>query len=352
MKKKYPKPPAKKFDIRYVLIPVGVLAGLFFAFRCFLSGNQLDPEIRIGTGISLILLSTCITILLLIAITAVFGFVNFKKGFLNFLIGDNGTYSLSRLQAVLWAIVIISCQFSLVLCLCFNAHGFYFSIYQPVFSESSTWLLGLSLTSYIAVKGITVNQMTNNPSAIVPQKTVPKWGDILTGSNGLDFSKCQMLIWTLLAIIVFESKCYYFNNSMLSGSRDLLVKLMNHFYDEYSSKDKLTDINPFVPFLPWSFVVLMGMSQGVYVGKKLVPTFKLADMKANMQADLQSQTAQLNAKTSNLSLILAKTKPGQNSAIDQASVAAIKQDISATQDQINQLNATINQINNFTQTNQ
>jgi hypothetical protein len=328
---------------------IAAVALLAIWFYSLLDPDPQGSSSRLILGIVLILLSTGITILLLFGITAIFGYTNFKKGLLNFLIGDNGTYSLSRLQAVLWAVVIIAYQLQVVLCLCFNSHGNYFHLYEPVFSESVIWLLGLSLASSIAVKGITVSNATQNPRTISKNTVVPRLGDILVGDNGLDFSKCQMLIWTLLAIIVFESKCFFFNQELLTQSNEGVEKLFNHFYDEYNknTKDSLDSSSPYVPYLTWSFVVLMGMSQGVYVGKKLVPSFKLGDIKASKQSELEFETKQLDLKSKILSEILSNTAPSPGSAIDKASKAAIEEEISRTKERIDIIKGDINQINNF-----
>lgn len=296
-------------------------------------------------GVFLLIFSTSITVLLLCLITWLFGFVNFKQGFLNFLIGDNGTYSLSRLQAVSWAIVILSYQISVVLCLLFNKNANYFNLYQPLFSESANWLLGLSLTSYIAVKGIANSSYNVNPALYRSRKVVPKLSDILTGDNGLDFSKCQMLIWTMLAIIVFESKCIYFNRELIVRPQAGVVQLYNRFYDEYNAKNKPEDPTPYIPYLPWSFVVLMGMSQGVYVGKKLVPTFKLNDLKADKQAALNDQLAQLSYKTKLLAQMNDPKLQDPKSTVDPAAILVMNNSIKATQDVITSLTGDINQIN-------
>lgn len=325
---------------------VGIIA-LWFTLGFLLRGNQKDPLFRISAGVMLILVATAITIVLFMIVTVIFGTVNFKRGFLNFLVGDNGTYSLSRLQAVLWAVVIMSWQFQLLICLCLNSHGQFLNLYQPVFSESAIWLLGLSLTSYVAVKGIAVNHLTNNPVALLKVKVKPRFRDILVGPNGLDFSKCQMLVWTILALAVFDSKCYYFNGQMLFGDRSLVIKLMNHFYDEYDATDKLADAMPWVPFLSWSFVVLMGLSQGVYVGKKLVPTFKLDDMKADTQQDIQSLSTQLNAKKQALQNILDRSAVSRSSPVDRANLTLYHQDIADTEAKIQELKSTADQITTY-----
>jgi hypothetical protein len=332
------------FALLWSLIVLGLLISLFF-FK--LKNLDLsDYSVSFFFGLVLIVISIGLTVLLFFAITSVFGFTNFKKGFLNFIIGDNGRYSLSRLQAVGWAMIIIAAQFSVIICLCINPH-LGFSYYDPIFSESEIWLLGLSLGSSIAVKGITVNNAVNNPRTAMSETVIPRLQDILSGDNGLDFSRCQMFIWTLLAAVVFLSKVFFFNQAVFLASADTISKLTTHFYDDYGTNILVDKRMPYVPYLPWSFIVLMGLSQGVYVGKKLVPSFKLADMRSDKQQQLIVQKTELEKKKVILDGILKVTQADQRSAIDQASVAVIQKDIDGTQELIDGLSGDINQINAY-----
>ena len=320
-----------------------VFSGLLLWYFYQKEFNTLSTSAIVG--ILLLIFSTGSTLLFFCLVTWTFGFTDFKRGFLNFLIGDNGTYSLSRLQAVLWAIVIISYQISFILCLCLNKNGFYFNLYQPLFSESANWLLGLSLTSYVAVKGITNNTFTANPLLFKRRKVVPKISDILVGDNGLDFSKCQMLLWTLLAVIVFESKCFYYNRELISRPQAGVIQLFGRFYDEYNAKNKPEDPTPFIPYLPWSFVVLMGMSQGVYVGKKLVPTFKLDDMKADKQDAINDQLTQLAFKNKVLAQLNNSSLQDPKSSVDPQAIKVMTDSIKTTEETIESLKGDVNQIN-------
>ncbi len=182
---------------------------------------------KIIETISVICASTSITILLLVLFSFPFAEKAPKNGVLDFFIGDEGTYSLSRVQAVMWAIIIMSYQIATIISLSINTHGFYFSMFQLTFSESSVWLLGLSLSSYIVVKGITVNQISKNPKLYKRKISAPAWSDLVMGDNGLDFSRCQMLIWTVIAILVYESKCYYFLTELRIGNINHLAMLFS-----------------------------------------------------------------------------------------------------------------------------
>ena len=224
--------------------------------------------------IIIMIASLDITVLFIIVIVAILGTLKKKFGIYDFFIGDEGTYSLSRLQAVLWALVIISFQISVIFALLKGKGTLLY--YEASFSESSIWLLGLSLSSYVAVKSIMVNKISKHPSIKDSRSKNPEWCDILITDEKLDFAKLQMLIWTIIAIFAYLSSCYYFLGHLLVDTQQNITCMFRHFYEDYASIkiDNSCPELPFVPYLPWTFVVLMGLSQGAYVGKKLVPTFK------------------------------------------------------------------------------
>lgn len=110
------------------------------------------------------------------------------RKFSDFIIGDDGRYSLSRLQAVVWATIIMSHQFTVFLIAAIHNQV---SSFQLVFAENALWLLGISLGSYVSVKGITINQAQKSGAPLKHYK--PELSNLVTGENGLDFSRFQML---------------------------------------------------------------------------------------------------------------------------------------------------------------
>jgi len=262
------------------------LCSLFIFTNIFhIEETRKSSAITIGVLIA----SLTLTALFIIFIVSIFGTLKEKFGIYDFFIGDEGTYSLSRLQAVVWALVIISYQVSVMFSLLLNSHAHGLFYYEASFSESSIWLLGLSLGSCIAVKGIMTNKIISSPGIKNRKSGNPQWRDILMGENGLDFSKCQMLIWTIIALFAYLSKCYDFTYQLHLAQPDGITKLFNHFYEDYSADKNKADYSfPFVPYLPWTFVVLMGLSQGTYVGKKLVPTFKVQEAVTSRKSQLDT----------------------------------------------------------------
>ncbi|MGN8059701.1 hypothetical protein ACTJKN_25720 [Pedobacter sp. 22163] len=311
--------------------------------------DKVNPDKKIVGGLLLQLISFLFTGFLFRVSIRYFARISFKEGFLNFLIGDNGTYSLSRLQAVLWGVVIISVQLSSLIALMVNSGG-YFNLYEPVFSESSMWLLGLSLTSYLMVKTVTVSNASKDPASLKYKAGNADWKDILMGENGVDFSKCQMLIWTVIAVLVYLNKSFEFNDVLLRGGRDTITKILLNYYDEHKilKSEKISDF-AYVPYLPWSFVVLMGLSQGAYVGKKLIPSFKLDDVKQGKKAELMLKMAELDKQKTNVSAMLSMASK-TNTALDlqiiaaaEAEVTALSSEIDDLQNQIDEIDKLINQ---------
>ncbi len=70
-----------------------------------------------------------------------------QRGFFDFFVGDDGRYSMVRLQVVAWAFTIISYQVAVLIALKMNNSAGLMH-FKPVFTEEVLWLLGLSLGSW------------------------------------------------------------------------------------------------------------------------------------------------------------------------------------------------------------
>ena len=148
------------------------------------------------------------------------------------------------------------------------------SSFQLVFAENALWLLGISLGSYVSVKGITINQAQKSGAPLKHYK--PELSNLVTGENGLDFSRFQMLAWTILGISVYLVQCnsydYLLNISAVAGT---------------GLKDFFTDNH--LPDISGTFTILMGLSQGAYIGKKLVPSYQVKSVRTESLRALQTQ---------------------------------------------------------------
>lgn len=112
-----------------------------------------------------------------------------------------------------------------------NGERTYLYYYELEFSESALWLLGLSLASYISVKGISVDKNQKRPVRKIKQfYRSPQPIDIINRENGLDFIKCQMAVWTLVA--VFNSKVNEFDTPQNDYGYDVrfLSKQFTHYH--------------------------------------------------------------------------------------------------------------------------
>jgi hypothetical protein len=276
-----------------------------------------------------------IVVFICVIIPAIFQ-VKYRYGILDIFIGDEGGYSLSRLQAVLWAIVIISYQLSVIVALLMNKNFKNpLQFYQITFSEETLWLLGLSLGSYISVKGITIDQINKNPSRLKSKR--PKFSDIIVGDNGLDFSRIQMLIWTIIAVFIFISNVELYLSKIVNTKKqeDLIGLFYNHidqFTQDQQSPAK-PDNTP-LPYLPWSFIVLMGLSQGAYVGKKLIPTFKLDDLKQYKEKELDGLLKNYEYKKNLLERIQSRGQTNSITDADKENIKKMEEEIKKMQDKI------------------
>jgi hypothetical protein len=316
-----------KFPSKHLSTIVVFYISLGIVIICTLLAWQNWEETGAMTFILLDAIGVVIMVIVLLSI--IFGEKKATKGISDFIIGDEGTYSLSRLQAVIWAVVLISFQVAVMFVLYFNKNGNYFDQYQLVFSESAMWLLGLSLTSYVATKSITVQRIERDPQLYKRKITNPEWGDLFRGQNGLDFSRCQMFIWMIIALVIFESKCYQFLGHLRLEKVEVIQKMFLNTYEEYGDLSKRSPAGglPYVPFLPWSFIVLMGLSQGAYVGKKLVPDFKLADANKQVTADLQNNQVLLEKRNASINNIILRTSKNAKSPLEQQSLEQFAKEI-------------------------
>lgn len=324
----------------YATLRRTILAVLLFFVSFYISKNINSGSI--GKAVFLFFSALFFLFFLFALIRLVFK-VKHTHGFSDVFIGDEGGFSLSRLQAVLWAFVIVAYQLAVVFALMVNTKvPFALQYYELTFSEETLFLLGLSLGSYISVKGITVDKISKHPEMIKSRS--PKISDIVVGDNGLDFSRIQMLIWTIIALFVFCTKVIFFLNSLLSvEAQNEFTALFSNSVDQFleSSEFEKSAGKGFLPYLPWSFLVLMGLSQGASVGKKMIPTFKMTDLRKNKEDELEVAVKNLNIKKGLLSNILAKSVVSNPTVTDLKSIENLKIEIAETQKKVDNLNKEI-----------
>ncbi len=74
----------------------------------------------------------------------------------------------------------------------------------------------------------------------------------------------------------------------------------------------------------------MGLSQGAYVSKKLVPTFKLNDIKADKQQQLNIAQSQLQSKQDALKQNIAATQNENNTPLDKLNLKNLNNEVTET----------------------
>ena len=146
------------------------------------------------------------TLILVIIGWLVLGFVISKGRFVSLIRGEDGRYSNSKFQAVIWFSVVIVVYGSNLVLRGLRLGVGLMSVNIP---EHLLLLSGLSAFSFAAAKGITVTKIQNAVAqgAPPPKQDVPSKGlieDLTTNdSNQLDLGDFQMLVITLIAVVTY-----------------------------------------------------------------------------------------------------------------------------------------------------
>ena len=159
-------------------------------------------------------------------------------------IGVDGRASTSKLQWFLWTVVIVFAYVSI-----WAARALEGS-FEPITEIPQNLLIamGLSVTTMAAAKGITASYVASGrviKTSADPEERRDRGLGPIVASDGHDpdLSKVQMMIWTLTAIVIY----------------------LFAVVDQIGGAHVLPDIDA-------TLMVLMGLGQGAYLGKKLVTT--------------------------------------------------------------------------------
>jgi hypothetical protein len=208
----------------------------------------------------------------------VFGLVTRGGNPLRLVVGADGRPSTSKLQWFLWTVVVV---FSYVAIYAARAsRGYYEAVdYIPY---NLLLAMGLSIGTMVAAKAITTSYVSSGqvnkppvqpdaPAAGAPPAGAPPVaagvtptarattgaGAVLKDDDGApDLSKIQMMAWTLIAIGVYLYAVFHVVPEILGLKPPL------------PAADKV----PGLPNIDAALMVLMGLGQGAYLGKKLVTT--------------------------------------------------------------------------------
>ncbi|HUI89997.1 MAG TPA: IPT/TIG domain-containing protein [Anaerolineales bacterium] len=154
--------------------------------------------------------------------------------------GADGRLSSSKLQWFMWTVVVFFAYTAVYTARISKGHW-------EVISEIPANVLtamGFSIVTMAGAKGITASYVASG-HVVKDSTDKPGLGSIFCDDDGEpDLSKIQMLAWTLIASCIYLSR---------------LVQTM------HAALPELPDIDP-------AMMVLMGLGQGAYLGKKLTTT--------------------------------------------------------------------------------
>jgi len=183
--------------------------------------------------------------LALLALLWVFiGVTNKKIGFRVWKLvkGADGSSSTSKFQWAVWLVVIL---FAYTVLWVLRARSGDYSAISTVPSNLLV-VLGLSTTTAAAAKGITVGYLQSGRITKGTAAQAPAGGVLKDDTGYPDLAKIQMIGFTFIAVGVF---------------------LATFIHEIHTNT-----FNSGLPNIDSSLLVLMGLSQGGYVGQKLVPS--------------------------------------------------------------------------------
>ena len=204
------------------------------------AGNQNAPAISAGSKAGAILIGVAFLVVVYVVTAFITGHWRFKELFNGF----DGFASTSKLQWLLWLIAIL---FGYVALWVLRAeHGDYRALSDiPV---NILTVLGFSTGTAAAAKGITAGYVQTGKLAKtgVPANPNPATtGGIFQDDGGSpELAKIQMMAFTIIGIGIFLATVFH--------------------------QIAIGDVKDSLPNIDSSLLVLMGISQGGYLGKKLV----------------------------------------------------------------------------------
>jgi hypothetical protein len=200
-------------------------------------------------------------------------FVTGSWNVLKFVVGDDGRPSTSKLQWFLWTVVIIFSYIAV-----YSTRVWYGN--SATITEIPQNLLiamGLSVTTMVAAKGITASYVASGqvvkPELSNTQKEKVGLGPILQNDDGTpDLSKSQIMAWTLIGIGIYiihllQQVHTASVNADIAFAANVAANATAAHIDAAAAIGELQ-----MPDIDAVLMVLMGLGQGAYLGKKLVTT--------------------------------------------------------------------------------
>jgi len=204
------------------------------------AGNQNAPAISAGSKAGAILIGVAFLVVLYVVTALITGHWRVKELFQGF----DGFASTSKLQWLLWLIAIL---FGYVAIWVLRAEQGSYTALSDIPVNLLT-VLGFSTGTAAAAKGITAGYVQTGKVAktgVPANPTAATTGGIFQDDSGApELAKIQMMAFTIIAIGIF------------------LATVVHQI--------AIGDIKDGLPNIDSSLLVLMGISQGGYLGKKLV----------------------------------------------------------------------------------
>jgi hypothetical protein len=211
------------------------------------AGNQNAPAISAGSKAGAILIGVAFLVVVYVATALITGHWRLNELFNGF----DGFASTSKLQWLLWLIVIL---FGYVAIWVLRAEQGNYTALSDIPVNVLT-VLGFSTSTAAAAKGITAGYVQTGKVAKtgVPANPTPATtgGIFQDDSGGPELARIQLMAFTIIGIGIFLATVFH--------------------------QIAIGDIKDGLPNIDSSLLVLMGISQGGYLGKKLV-TFRTPAM--------------------------------------------------------------------------
>lgn len=168
--------------------------------------------------------------------------------FANIITGVDGRTSTSKFQFFLWTAVVLFTYVLIYACraVCKNYDAL------DAIPHNVLLAMGFSVVTLAAAKGITVSYKSSGRVDKPPANGTSKGGLFTDDSGNADLTKIQMVVWTLIATVVY------------------LIQVTTRLdtFAHYTNCSAAGASCPF-PDIDAVLMVLMGLGQGAYLGNKL-----------------------------------------------------------------------------------
>ena len=167
------------------------------------------------------------------------------KKFRTIILNEAGYPSLAIFQFLLWTVV-VAFSYLMIYYLRINS-----GLYDPPSTISTNILILLGISTAVPIVSAGVNSVVYHGSQSTPEiPTEYKWSTMLLENGKASLARYQMFLWTWIGIGLYIVILFYTVFSPATIANPQLLEL--------------PDIDP-------TLVVLMGLSQGAFIGAKLFP---------------------------------------------------------------------------------